>query len=98
MAGNLFSIRRNRMQRSYHPGFELLADPEGVLESYPDEAMHYLYIRAIDSATVDSGWGRLSFYLDCEESVTCYVYAVALNEDSFYRQGEPMRIDRKSVV
>lgn len=93
MAGNLYSIRRNRMLKSYHPGFELLKDPEGVFESFPDEAAHYLYFRAIDGATVDSGWGRLSFRLNCEESVSCYVYAVALNEDSFYRQGEPMRIE-----
>ena len=93
MAGNLYSMRRNRMLNSCHPGFELLADPEGVLESLPDEAVHYLYFRAIDSAVVDSRWGRLSFHLDCEESVVCYVYAVALNEDSFYRQGEPVRIE-----
>lgn len=93
MAGNLYLIQRNRMLGSYHPGFELSTDPEGVLESFPNEALHYLYFRAIDSAAADSGWGRLSFRLACDESVVCYVYAVALNEDSFYRQGKPMRIE-----
>lgn len=93
MAGYSYSIRKNRMLRGYHPGFELSEDASGVLESISDEPVHYLYLRAIDSAAAGSDWGRLSFQFSGEESLVCYVYAVALDEDSFYRKGEPTRIE-----
>ncbi len=91
MAGNVYSIRKNRIERGFHPGFKL--DSDGVLHSEPQTGVRYLYLRAIDSAAPGSGWGRLSFQMESEESIVWYVYAAALDEDSFYREGKPVRIE-----
>ena len=91
MAGRAYSIKKNRIRSGYYPGFDLKED--GTLESVQGETLHYLFLRAIDSAANDSGWGRLSYNIECDENVVCYVYAAALNEDSFYRSGKPTRIE-----
>lgn len=91
MAGKVYSIKENRIRRGYHPGFEL--DKDGGLTAVKDEPVHYLYIKAIDSAVLDSKWGRLNFKGNFSESMVCYLYVAALNEDSFYRRGQPVRID-----
>jgi len=91
MAGVSYSIKKNRIQGGYHPGFDMLED--GTLVSIPGEASHSLYLKAIDSAVFDSSWGRLKFRAACSENMVLYLYAIALNEDSFYRQGRPVRIE-----
>lgn len=91
MAGNVYSIGKNRIERGYHPGFRVSED--GALVMLPAEGVHDLYLRAVDSAAPDSDWGRLSFDVACSENVVYYVYAAALNEDSFYRNQKPTRIE-----
>ncbi len=91
MAGKTYSIKENRIGRGYHPGFELLEG--GGLAVLKDEAVHSLCLRAIDSAAADSRWGRLSFKASFSENMVCYLYVAALNEDSFYRKNQPVRID-----
>lgn len=91
MAGVSYSIKKNRIQRGYHPGFDMLED--GTLTAIQEEPSHCLYLKAIDSAAADSQWGRLWFQISCSESMVFYVYAVALDEDSFYRKGNPVRIE-----
>ncbi len=90
MAGTSYSIRKNRIRRGYYPGFTLMETGELVST---EAAGHYLYLRAIDSGITDSLWGRLWFELECREDMVSYVYVAALNEDSFYRNGKPVRIE-----
>ncbi len=90
MAGASYSIKKNRIRRGYYPGFTLMETGELVST---EAANHYLYLRAIDSGNTDSLWGRLWFGLDCREDMVSYVYVAALNEDSFYRKGNPTRIE-----
>lgn len=91
MAGATYSIKKNRINKGYYPGFILQDD--GTLIAEETEAAHYLFIKAIDSAKENSSWGRFSFLADMPENMTYYIYAVALDEDSFYRNGEPTRIE-----
>ena len=87
----MYSIGKNRIELGYYPGFELTED--GVLQALPDEPDHCLYLKAIDSANPGSDWGRLSFNMECGENVVCYLYAAAMDEDSFYRNDMPVRIE-----
>uniref|UniRef100_UPI0040573DC5 phage tail protein n=1 Tax=Agathobacter sp. TaxID=2021311 RepID=UPI0040573DC5 len=91
MAGASYSIKKNRIQRGYYPGFELLED--GTLCTVKEEPMHYLFLKAIDGAQEDSAWGRLAFQAEFPENMVCYIYVMAWNEAFFYRNGEPMRIE-----
>ncbi len=91
MAGRTYSIRGNRIGAGYHPGFELEAD--GGLAVLAEDTVHCLCLRTIDSGVSDSRWGRLSFTASFSENMVCYLYVAALNEDSFYRKGHPVRID-----
>ncbi len=91
MPGATYSIKKNRIQRGYYPGFELTE--KGVLKSVDTEVTHRLYLRAIDTAKLDSEWGRLTIRGTFSEGTVCYVHVIALNEDSFYRQGVETRIE-----
>lgn len=91
MAGATYSIKKNRINKGYYPGFMLQDD--GTLITEETEAVHYLFIKAIDSAKEHSSWGRLNFLVDIPENMAYFIYAVALDEDSFYRNGEPTRIE-----
>ena len=91
MAGICYSIRKNRIESGLAVGFSL--EEDGTLVMNEHEPHHVLYVRALDSATVDGEWGRLSFEASYPESMTCYVYLQALNENMFYRAGEPKKID-----
>ncbi len=91
MAGAIYSIKKNRFQRGYHPGFEL--EGEDGLAAVSGAAVHRLYLRAVDSGVSDALWGRLWFWMESCEDMVCYVYVAALDEDSFYRNGRPVRIE-----
>ena len=91
MAGKTYSIKENRIRKGFHPGFEPQED--GGLATLKEDTTHCLCLRAIDSAAADSRWGRLSFRASYPEDMVCYLYVAALNEDSFYRRNQPVRID-----
>lgn len=91
MAGICYSVKKNRIRQGFHPGFELLED--GTLSAQTQEAEHYLYLRSFDGTEQDADWGRLRFQAEFGEDMTCYVYVAAMNEDSFYRQGAPTKIE-----
>ncbi len=91
MAGASYSIKKNRIQRGYREGF--LLEEDGRLRTDEKAPFHRLYLKAIDSAVRDSSWGILSFKGNFSENTVCYVYAAAMNEDSFYRRNQPTRIE-----
>ena len=91
MAGSSYSINKNRIEGGYYSGFEL--DEKGVLTVISEEPVHYLCLRAIDNGISDSAWGRLKLEGSFSESMVCYLYVAAFDEDSFYRKGQPARID-----
>ena len=91
MAGICYSIRKNRIESGLTVGFTLQED--GTLTMDESQARHILYLRALDCATLDGTWGRISFEADYSENMTCYVYAKALNESMFYRSDYPKNID-----
>ncbi len=86
-----YSIRKNRFESGFHPGF--VVERDGALRACPNAASHYLYLKAIDSGQADSEWGRLSLDIRRPEDMICYIRVAALNEDSFYREGKPVRIE-----
>ena len=91
MAGICYSIKKNRIESGLTVGFTM--EEDGTLVMNEQEPRHALYVRALDCATQDGSWGRLSFEADYPENMTCYVYARALNESMFYRAGELTKID-----
>lgn len=76
-----YTIKKNRLDESYISGFTQSGD---ALYFNDDTGIHRLYIDAIDSATEDAEWGRLSFSLDMNENISLYVYAAAYNYDTWY--------------
>lgn len=92
MTGIHYTIKHNRLSRGYHRGMELKED--GTLVGILGEGIHTLCLPALDSAEEDATWGRVSFSLQMEENTICYVYAMALNEDFFYQNGEKIRVEQ----
>lgn len=91
MAGICYSIRKNRIESGLTVGFRM--EEDGTLVMNEAEPRHILCVRALDCATMDGSWGRLSFEADYPENMTCYVYVCALNETMFYRSDQLTRID-----
>ncbi|MCR5654165.1 MAG: hypothetical protein K6G07_00775 [Lachnospiraceae bacterium] len=83
MAKITYSIKKNRLERSYISGF--LADPESP-RLYFDEntGIHRLYVDVIDSAEEAGEWGRFSFSMDLPENMALYVYAFASDSNTWY--------------
>jgi len=83
MAGINYTIRKNRLERSYLSGFDPDWDKNLL---YLDEGtgIHRLYADVIDSATADCEWGRFSFLANLQENMALYVYAFASNFDTWY--------------
>lgn len=84
MAGNNYSIRKNRISKGLMSGFTLEGDSR--LTATPSEGVHTLYLRAIDGVENDATWGRLWFDLELDEGMVCYLHVMALNQTSFYRK------------
>lgn len=78
-----YTIKKNRIERSYLSGF-LVEEETGRLFFDPDTGIHRIYMDPIDSAIEDSEWGRLSFQLNMPENMAIYVYAFASNSDTWY--------------
>lgn len=91
MAGASYSIKKNRIERGWHPGFVL--DGDGTLRLDPGEGVHMLYLRAVDGGEEGASWGRLRFRVSCPEDTVYYLYAAAFDQDSFYRREQPVRIE-----
>ena len=91
MAKVSYSIKINRIQRGFYPGFLLMED--GTLLTKPEEAIHRLYLRAIDGAKPEVPWGRLSFEVTCSENMVYYLYVAAFDEDSFYQGNQLVKIE-----
>lgn len=81
MPGINYTIKKNRLEKSYTEGFLTIDD---VLYFSEDTGIHRIYIDAIDAGEEDATWGRLSFALDLPENMALYVYAQALNYNSWY--------------
>lgn len=91
MAGICYSIKRNRLEKGLMTGFTF--EEDGTLVMNEHEAYHAVCVRALDCATNDGGWGRLSFDTEYPENMTCYVHVKALNQTMFYREETLTRID-----
>ncbi len=91
MAGICYSIKRNRLEKGPTTGFTF--EEDGTLVMNEHEAYHAVCVRALDCATNDGGWGRLSFDTEYPENMTCYVHVKALNQTMFYREETLTRID-----
>ncbi len=91
MAGICYSIKKNRLESGLCVGLALEEDATLIMNE--TESFHALYVRALDCATIDGGWGRFSFDTSYPENMTCYVYVKALNETMFYRDGVQTKID-----
>lgn len=91
MAGICYSIKRNRLEKGLTTGFTF--EEDGTLVMNEHEAYHAVCVRALDCATNDGGWGRLSFDTEYPENMTCYVHVKALNQTMFYREETLTRID-----
>lgn len=91
MAGICYSIKRNRLEKGLTTGFTF--EEDGTLVMNEHEAYHAVCVRALDCATNDGGWGRLSFDTEYPENMTCYVHVKALNQTMFYRGETLTRID-----
>ena len=91
MAGICYSIKKNRIESGRTVGFTM--EEDGTLVMNENEPRHTLYLRALDCATIDGSWGRLSFEADYPEDMTCYVYVRAMNETMFYRADRLTKID-----
>ena len=79
------------MEKGLTTGFTLGED--GTLVMNEHEAYHAICVRALDCATNDGGWGRLSFDTEYPENMTCYVHVKALNQTMFYREETLTKID-----
>ncbi len=83
MAGITYSIKKNRLEKSFLSGFE--PDEEtGRLYFSENTGIHRLYVQAIDSAMPGCEWGRFSFRAELTENMSIYVYAVATEYDTWY--------------
>lgn len=91
MAGASYSIKKNRLEKGYYPGFRL--EDNGVLISICEDGVHQVYLKAIDSAQRDSSWGRFWFHGVFAENMVFYVYAAAMNEEVFNRNGQKVQIE-----
>ncbi|MCD7807697.1 MAG: phage tail protein I [Lachnospiraceae bacterium] len=87
---SIYTIRKNRIPDHCCPGFV----PAGndFLRTDPHEAVHYVYLKAVDSGANDSEWGRFKIDLKSSENMIFYLRAAAMNEDSFYRESRPVKI------
>ena len=83
MAGIVYSIKKNRLERSYIQGFEM-DESSDRLYLDPGTGIHRLYTDVIDSATEGCEWGRFSFACSLTENMAMYVYAFASDVDSWY--------------
>lgn len=83
MAQINYTIRKNRIERSFLTGFES-SDDGGSLFFDENTGIHRLYLDVIDSATEDATWGRFSFISSLQENMVLYVYAAAYNYDTWY--------------
>ena len=94
MARTVYSIKKNRLKRSFGEGF--MMDEAGNLYLDENSPTHRLYLTAIDSAEEDSEWGRLSFKVRLSEEQVLYTYAFATN-DRELKMGEEM-VDVESFL
>lgn len=78
MAGQQFSIRKNRLEKALYKGMQLLED-ESIVCSKEEEA-HFFFLPMIDSGAADWQWGRLRFGLELPLDGVCYLYAMAAND------------------
>ncbi len=83
MARINYSIRKNRLERSYLTGMTIDED-SGCLFFDEETGIHRIFVDVIDSATEDQSWGRFSFSAELQENMALYVYAFASNFDSGY--------------
>ena len=83
MAAITYSIKKNRLERSYLKGF--FPDPQtDTLHFDAESSFHRLYATKLDAAGDDATWGRLSFASSIQETQVLYVYAWATNLDTIY--------------
>jgi len=83
MAGIVYSIKKNRLEKSYISGF--IRDEEtNRLYLDPGTGIHRLYTDCIDSAQDGCEWGRFSFAASLTENMAMYVYAFASDVNNWY--------------
>lgn len=93
MPSVVYSVKKNRLQRSYMRGFEM--DPEtNIMYFDPETSFHRLYLTKLDSAGDDATWGRLSMAVSLQETQVLYVYAMAKNVDTIYDENGTYEIEK----
>lgn len=81
MPGINYTIKKNRLEKSYMEGFVM---EDETLSFSLDTGIHRIYIDAIDSGEEDATWGRFSFGANIPENMAVYVYAQAFNYKNWY--------------
>ncbi len=81
MSGINYTIRTNRLEKSYIEGF--ISEEEQLYFS-EDTGIHRIYIEPIDSGEEDATWGRFSFAANIPENMALYVYVAAYNFKNWY--------------
>lgn len=76
-----YTIKQNRLEKSYMEGFDLENE---TLYFSEDTGIHRIYIEAIDAGEDDALWGRFSFAANIPENMALYVYAQAFNYNTWY--------------
>ena len=78
MAGIQFTISRNRLEKSFHDGIELVG--ENGIKCSENTDMHYMILPLLDSGVADCPWGRMCFDMNLPEDAMFYLYLCAMNE------------------
>lgn len=82
MAAMNYTIKDNRIERSFLQGMELSGDVGIAFDE--NEPIHRMYLDRIDGAMSAAEWGRLSFNISMNETQVLYVYVSARDVDTWY--------------
>ncbi len=78
-----YSIKKNRLEKSYMRGMEM--DPQtGDVYLEKDVSFHRLFLTKFDAAEDDALWGRFSMDMQITDTQVLYIYAAAKNNDTIY--------------
>ena len=82
MAQMVYSIKKNRLKRSYIKGFDLNGDTELVLDK--NSLFHEIFLSPLDGVENERYWGRLHFDIRLSEDMIYYVHVLATDQDQYY--------------
>ncbi len=87
-----YSVKKNRIDKGCVKGF--VCDEDGCLSIDEQAHEHSIFLRAIDGATDDSPWGRLTCNLLLSDEIVCYIYIIATNTQNIVlEEGKSIDLD-----